>query len=84
MSSETYRYSAHLDHVLAVLRPEIQRRWITVTIEEPEWTEEQSRGVVRYFRRIVEFESRVLRVVVNHNTSPPVVVTAFFDRRAAS
>jgi len=84
MSSETYRYSAHLDHALAVLRPEIQRRWITVTIEEPEWTEGQSHGVVRSFRRISEFGSWVLRVVVNHNTSPPVVVTAFFGRRASS
>jgi len=82
MSSEAYRYSAHLDHVLAVLRPQIRRGWITAAIDEPDWTEEQSRGVVRYFRRIAEFQGRVLRVVVNHDSSPPVVVTAFFDRRA--
>jgi hypothetical protein len=84
MSSESYRYSTHLNHVLAVTRPQIQRRWIAATIEEPDWTEEQSRGVVRYFRRIAEFEGRVLRVVVNHNSFPPIIVTAFFDRRAAS
>jgi hypothetical protein len=82
MSSEGYRYSTHLLHVLAVLRPEIQREWITAAVEQPDWTEEQGHGVVRYFRKIPEFEGRVLRVVVNHNFSPPVIVTAFFDRRA--
>jgi hypothetical protein len=60
-----------MEHVMAVLRPEIRRRWIATTIDEPDWTQEQSRSVVRYFRKIPEFEGRVLRVVVNHNFSRP-------------
>lgn len=82
MSEEACRFSEHLEFVLQVLRPEIHREWITQTIERAEWTEEQAPGIVRYFRSIEPFGGRVLRVVVNHNESPSLVVTAFFDRRA--
>ena len=31
--------------------------------------------------RVPEFGNRVLRVIVNRQKAPPVVVTVFFDRR---
>jgi len=82
VSKETFRYSEHMEYVLEVLRPELRREWVTQTIEEPEWQAEQEPSIVRYFRRIEAFGGRVLRVVVNYNESPPLIVTAFFDRRA--
>jgi hypothetical protein len=37
--------------------------------------------VERYFRRITQFENRVLRVVVNITVEPPRVVSIYFDRK---
>ena len=51
MSVERYRYPEHLEFVLAVLRPEIRRKWILETIEGAEWREEQAPSVVRFFGR---------------------------------
>jgi hypothetical protein len=36
--------------------------------------------LTHYLARIDEFEDRVLKVVVNTKKTPPLVVTAFFDR----
>ena len=40
-----------------------------------------SYGNTHYLKRIREFESRWLRVVVNSSHDPQKVVTVFFDRR---
>ena len=74
--------SAHFRHVLR--ERGIERVWVDRTLEEPESAEDRDDGTRHFTRRILEFDGRWLRVVVNVAVDPPVLVTAFFDRRLRS
>ena len=38
-------------------------------------------GNIHHFKAIEESNGRILRIIVNENTQPKRIVTAFFDRR---
>ncbi len=57
--------------------------WVERVLAQPQRTEADAVDSELEHRlgRVAEFENRVLRVIVNVETTPPRVVTAFFDRR---
>ena len=61
---------------------EIQVEWLERTLSDPELVlpDPEEAMVDRRFRRIPEFDGRVLRVVVNTSVEPNRVVSVFFDR----
>jgi hypothetical protein len=67
----------------ALVRRQIPLEWLERVLNAPEATEADPLDPELEHRlaRISELEHRVLRVIVNHRTTPPRVVTAFFDRR---
>jgi len=73
------QYTQHAEDALA--ERQIRRAWVLRAISDPAHTESPGDGTTHYLVRIRERGGRVLRVVVNPETSPPCVVTAFFDRR---
>jgi hypothetical protein len=70
-------------HAQNVLRERgIAVEWMERTLFEPECILQDPSDpmVKRYFRRIPEFEGRILRVAVNTMIDPNRVVSVFFDR----
>ncbi len=59
----------------------IQAEWVERTVGSPDATETHDDGTKHFIKQIHENGNRWLRVVVNVTTTPPVYVTAFFDRR---
>jgi len=72
-------YTEHAQDV--VTERGLSPQWIAHALSNPELTEEPGDGTVHYLARIAERANRVLRVVVNPESRPARVVTAFFDRR---
>lgn len=78
-----------MDYVLtqhardALEKRQIAIAWLERVLERPEWTEPDPVDAALEHRLAVipEFGSRVLRVIINTTTSPPRVVTTYFDRR---
>lgn len=67
----------------ALVRRQIPLEWLERVLNAPEATEADPMDPELEHRlaRITEFGGRALRVIVNCTTTPPRVVTAFFDRR---
>ena len=61
---------------------ELPVEWLERALESPERVEADAKDLALEHRlvRIPEFGSRVLRVIINKETTPPRVVTAYFDR----
>ena len=57
----------------------IKDEWIIYVIENPAYMQVQSDGRIRFWRQIMEFEGRYLRVVLLADSE--TVHNAFFDRR---
>ncbi len=76
-----YVLSLHASQVLPERR--ISEEWLSRALASPERTERDpvDSSLVHTLRAIPEREGRILRVVWNMTCSPPLVVTAFFDRR---
>jgi len=72
-------YTAHARDML--IERAIPEELVIGTIDGPDSTEEPGDGNVHYLRAIPERDSRTLRVVVNQQKTPWLVVTVFFDRR---
>ncbi len=69
-------------HFATVLRERtIRREWVDDALAAPDRVENHADKTIHYLKRISENENRWLRVVVNEIAVPPVLVTAFFDRR---
>ncbi len=66
----------------ALAEREIPLEWVDRTLTEPELRQldPDDATVTRYFRRIPEYNGRVLRVAVNTTVEPHRVVSVFFDR----
>ena len=64
-------------------RPTIQMEWIERVLAEPERVEPDrfDLEIEHRLRSIVEYEGRVLRVIVKKQTNPIRVVTCYFDRK---
>jgi hypothetical protein len=69
----------------ALVRRQIPLEWLERVLNAPEATEADPMDPELEHRlaQITEFGGRVLRVIVNCQTTPARVVTAFFDRRRA-
>lgn len=67
----------------ALARRQIPLEWLERVLNAPEATEADpiDPELEHRLARIPEFGGRVLRVIVNFETTPLRVVTAFFDRR---
>ena len=72
-------FTEHAEQMLS--EREIQKAWVALTVEQSQRREETGDGMVHYLRAIPERGGRVLRVIVDPQKDPPVVVTAFLDRR---
>jgi hypothetical protein len=59
----------------------IQEDWVLVTVDSPDMTEERRDDERHFLKRIPQNGKKILRVIVNPATSPPRVITVFFDRR---
>jgi hypothetical protein len=78
-----------MDYVLtehaqdALQKRQIALAWMERALSTPEVTEADRADpdLEHRLARIPEFGNRVLRVIVNGKKTPPIVVTAFFDRR---
>ncbi len=70
------------EHAYDMLRPRnIRETWVVLALEEPGNKEPKEDGTVHYIRAIEECGGKYLPVVVNPDTKPQTIVTAFFDRR---
>jgi hypothetical protein len=67
----------------ALQKRQIALAWVERALSTPEATEADpvDQDLEHRLARIPEFGNRVLRVIVNGKKTPPLVVTAFFDRR---
>lgn len=67
----------------ALMKRRIQLAWVEQAFSTPEVTESDpvDSDLEHRLARIPEFGNRVLRVVVNGKSTPPHIVTVFFDRR---
>ncbi|GBD26712.1 hypothetical protein HRbin30_02052 [bacterium HR30] len=78
-----------MDYVLtdhardALEKRKIPVAWMEHALIHPEVTEADpiDPDLEHRLARIAEFGNRVLRVIINGKTTPPLVVTVFFDRR---
>jgi hypothetical protein len=73
-----FEWSQHASEM--VKERKLRQEWIIEAISHPESTEDH-RDSTHYIKRIPEHGHRYLRVVVNRNSIPKRIVTAFFDRR---
>lgn len=76
----TLEYTRHAVHVME--ERVISREWVQLAVSEPGFrtADPSDPEVERFFRRIPERGSRVLRVAVNTRVAPWRVVSVFFDR----
>ncbi len=78
-----------MDYVLtehardAMEKRQIRVAWMEHVLTQPEVTQADrvDPDLEHRLARIPEFGNRVLRVIINSKRMPPLVVTAFFDRR---
>lgn len=59
----------------------IAEQWVWRTINTPDRKHRGDDGNMHYTKTIRERDDRVLRVVVNADVQPNLIVTVFFDRR---
>ena len=72
-------YTVHARDMLA--ERAIPDTWVVRAVESPLRTETHDDGTTHYLGEVPERSGRILRVVMNTEASPPIVVTVFFDRR---
>ncbi|NOT48035.1 MAG: hypothetical protein HOP17_09860 [Acidobacteria bacterium] len=58
-----YKYTAYFENEVLRKRPYFKKEWCKFVIENPIRIEVQGDNRVRFWARIAEFESRILRVV---------------------
>ncbi len=80
MSDQSFELSHHASDVLE--RRGIRLEWVEKTLQEPIETHADPKDpdLQHALRPIEDFGERTLRVVYNPQCSPPLIVTAFFDR----
>ena len=74
-----YDFSGHAYDMLR--ERNIKETWVRLTIEYPDKKEFKDDKTVHYIRAIKEYGGRYLRVIMNANVNPHMVITLFFDRR---
>lgn len=78
--SPIYRLSRHA--VAKINDRKLPEEWIARALQTPLRVEKDSKNPAlrHHLLPIVEFDNRVLRVVINPAEQPWVVITAYFDR----
>ncbi|WP_069790080.1 DUF4258 domain-containing protein [Cyanobacterium sp. IPPAS B-1200] len=64
-------------------RSEIKELWVIDCIENPDKTKlevDEAGDKIHYYKRIVDFDNRVLEVIVSANSTPPRIISLFFNR----
>nr|WP_319375524.1 DUF4258 domain-containing protein [uncultured Methanoregula sp.] len=59
----------------------IQEEWITMTVNNPDFTESKGEEERHYLKRIPDAGEKILRVILNPSVTPHRIITVFFDRR---
>lgn len=59
----------------------IKKEWVDLVFDSPDRVEEKGDGTRHFIKRIPEFGNRWLRIIVNTDTTPEILITAYFDRR---
>jgi hypothetical protein len=78
-----YKLSLTSHATTVIAEREIEHAWLERAVASPDRTEVDRLDplLTHALRRVPERDDRVLRVVYNANISPPLVITAYFDRR---
>lgn len=74
-----FELSIHAGKMLA--ERAIKEEWLWETLENPVKAETKTDGTCHYIKSIEANQGRRLRVIVNADSRPKIVITAFFDRR---
>ncbi len=77
MSENDFNFSKHLKE--RIRERNLDKAWIVGTIKSPDKTVLKSKEETHFFRKIVEFSGKCLKVVFN--PIKKLVVTAHFDRK---
>lgn len=76
-----YRLTKHAK--LVILERKIKPEWIDFSISFPQAKQRDRIDplLIHFLGVIEEKENRVLRVILNQAEKPPVIITAYFDRK---
>ncbi len=74
-----YKFAEHAYEMLK--ERNIRESGVKLAIEDPEKREIMEDGTIHYIRAIEENEGWYLRVVLNPDVKPQIIITVFFDRR---
>lgn len=77
MSKEEINFSKHVEK--RIKERKLEKQWIIDTVNSPDKTVEKSDEEVHFFKKIVKFAGKCLKVV--YNPIKKLVVTAHFDRK---
>ena len=72
-------FTQHARDVIAERR--LSLNWMRRTLERPQVVQDATDGTRHFLAEVPERDGRVLRVVANASVEPPLVITAFPDRR---
>lgn len=78
---KSFQLSYHAEKV--IVERNIKKNWIVDTFTKPDSIESDQKNInlEHRFKKITDYDDRVLRVICNVESSPIIIVTAFFDRR---
>ncbi|MBN1252343.1 MAG: DUF4258 domain-containing protein [Bacteroidales bacterium] len=77
MDKKGFRFSNHLNKRLE--ERNIKESWVLETLEKPDKKLEIAENETHYFKRVIEFAEKCLKVVLNPISK--TIVTAYFDRK---
>jgi len=80
--ADTYELTEHARESLRT-RPVIRMEWVERVLRQPQRVEADAvdEKLEHRLGRIVEYDERVLRVIVKKDTNPLRIITFYFDRR---
>ena len=77
MIEGTFKFSKHIQQ--RIEERNLNKQWIINTVNSPDKTVIKSEEEVYFFKKIIEFKGRCLKVVFN--SIKKLVITAHFDRK---
>lgn len=74
-----YIYQKH--SLEQIVEREIDKSWVEDTLSNPDDIIEIDENEVHFIKKIIDYNNRYLRVIVNPKKEPITIITLFFDRR---
>ena len=74
-----YIYQKH--SLEQIVEREIDKSWVEDTLSNPDDIIEIDENEVHFKKKIIDYNNRYLRVIVNPKKEPITIITLFFDRR---